>query len=176
MKFILGTIVGVILVPVAIVLYLLSGRAPVAASDPPMPFEKLIAKTALNATIKKGMPSAVPIQANEATFLAGAHVYRQDCAMCHGLPNQSVPIVAKGMSPRPPQLLKQDDMVTDDPPGKIFWQARNGIRLTGMPGFHASLSDDQLWQVSLLLAHADKLPASVQQELAPATTEVTPQK
>jgi mono/diheme cytochrome c family protein len=176
MKFILGTIVGVILVPVAIVLYLLSGRAPVAASDPPMPFEKLIAKTALNATIKKGMPSAVPIQANEATFLAGAHVYRQDCAMCHGLPNQSVPIVAKGMSPRPPQLLKQEDMVTDDPPGKIFWQARNGIRLTGMPGFHASLSDDQLWQVSLLLAHADKLPASVQQELAPATTEVTPQK
>ncbi len=176
MKFILGLIFGVILVPVAIVLYLLSGRAPVAASDPPMPFEKLIAKTALNATIKKGMPSAVPIQANEATFLAGAHVYRQDCAMCHGLPNQSVPIVAKGMSPRPPQLLKQEDMVTDDPPGKIFWQAKNGIRLTGMPGFHASLSDDQLWQVSLLLAHADKLPASVQQELAPATTEVTPQK
>jgi thiosulfate dehydrogenase len=176
MKFILGLIFGVILVPVAIVLYLLSGRAPVAASDPPMPFEKLIAKTALNATIKKGMPSAVPIQANEATFLAGAHMYRQDCAMCHGLPKQPVPIVAKGMSPRPPQLLKQEDMVTDDPPGKIFWQAKNGIRLTGMPGFHASLSDDQLWQVSLLLAHADKLPASVQQELAPATTEVTPQK
>lgn len=176
MKFILGMIIGVILVPGVVVLYLLSGRAPVAASDPPLPFEKQIAKKALNATIRREMPSTVPIQANEATFLAGAHVYREDCAMCHGRPNQPVPIVAKGMSPRPPQLLQQEDMVTDDPPGKIFWQAKYGIRLTGMPGFHASLSDDQLWQVSLLLANADKLPASAQQALAPATPAVTPQK
>src|SRR5579863_7832471 len=176
MKFILGLIFGVILVPVVVVLYLLSGRAPVAASDPPMPFEKLIAKTALNAAIKNGMPSAPPIQADEATLLAGAHIYREDCAMCHGLPNQPVPIVAKGMSPNPPQLLQEKEMVTDDPPGKIYWQARNGIRLTGMPGFQASLSDNQLWQVSLFLANADKLPASAQQELAPVTPAPAPQK
>ena len=67
-------------------------------------------------------------------------------------------------------------MVTDDPPGKIFWQAKNGIRLTGMPGFNASLSDEQLWDVSLFLANADKLPASAQQALAPATAGVIPQK
>lgn len=176
MKFILGLIIGVILVPVVVVLYLLSGHAPVAASDPPMPFEKVIAKTALNAAIKKGMPAAAPIQADEATLLAGAHVYREDCAMCHGLPNQTVPVVAKGMSPNPPQLLQKRGMVTDDPPGKIFWQAQNGIRLTGMPGFKASLSDNQLWQVSLFLANADKLPASAQQALSPATPAPTPQK
>src|SRR5579863_1635626 len=176
MKFILGLIIGVILVPVVVVLYLLSGRAPVAASDPPMPFEKLIAKTALNAAIKKGMPAAAPMQADEATLLAGAHIYRDDCAMCHGLPNQPVPIVAKGMSPNPPQLLRKRGMVTDDPPGKIFWQAQNGIRLTGMPGFKSSLSDDQLWQVSLFLANADKLPASAQQVLSPATIVITPPK
>ena len=176
MKFVLGLIFGIILVPVVVVLYLLSGRAPVAASDPPMPFEKLIAKTALSAAIKKGMPTTVPMQANEATLLAGARVYREDCAMCHGRLNQPAPILAKGMSPRPPQLLQKEDMVTDDPPGKIYWQAKNGIRLTGMPGFKASLSEDQLWQVSIFLANADKLPASVQQELAPATPEVSPQK
>ncbi len=85
--------------------------------------------------------------------------------MCHGLPGQSAPAAAKGMSPRPPQLFVPAEMVTDDPAGVVFWKAKNGIRLSGMPGFHASLSDEQLWQVSLLLTHADKLPAEVHQGL-----------
>jgi hypothetical protein len=34
-----------------------------------------------------------------------------------------------------------------------------------MPGFTGSLSTDQMWQVSLLLANADKLPATVRTAL-----------
>jgi hypothetical protein len=34
-----------------------------------------------------------------------------------------------------------------------------------MPGFSESLSQTQMWQVSLLLAHADKLPDSVKTAL-----------
>jgi len=57
-------------------------------------------------------------------------------------------------------------MVTDDPAGESYWKVANGIRMTGMPSFHESLSDAQVWQVSLLLANADKLPASVNVILA----------
>jgi hypothetical protein len=32
----------------------------------------------------------------------------------------------------------------------------NGIRLTGMPSYKQVLTDTQMWQVSLLLANADK--------------------
>ena len=35
-----------------------------------------------------------------------------------------------------------------------------------MPGFGKSLSTDEMWQVSLLLANADKLPAAVSAVLA----------
>jgi hypothetical protein len=35
-----------------------------------------------------------------------------------------------------------------------------------MPGFRQSLSDTQAWQVSIMLANADKLPSSVQAELS----------
>ena len=69
------------------------------------------------------------------------------------------------MFPQPPQFFEGHG-VTDDPPGETYWKAKNGIRLTGMPGYGSSLSDQQLWQVSLLLAHADKLPASVQTALS----------
>ncbi len=46
--------------------------------------------------------------------------------------------------------------VSDDPPGETFWKVSNGIRLTGMPAFKNILSETQIWQVSLLLANADK--------------------
>ena len=50
-------------------------------------------------------------------------------------------------------------MVTDDPVGRTYWTVKNGLRMTGMPGFGEMLSENQLWQVSLLLSQADKLPA-----------------
>ena len=62
--------------------------------------------------------------------------------------------------PKPPELFKGDG-VTNDPVGVTYWKVANGIRLTGMPGFNGSLSTDQMWQVSLLLANANKLPATV---------------
>ena len=49
-----------------------------------------------------------------------------------------------------------------DPVDQIELANANGIRLTGMPGFNDLLSTEQLWQVSLLVSHADQLPAAVQ--------------
>jgi thiosulfate dehydrogenase len=72
------------------------------------------------------------------------------------------------MFPRAPQLFTADDTVTDDPPGVTFWKVKNGIRLTGMPGFKDAFTDQQAWQVSALLARADKLPQDVLSLLKPA--------
>ncbi len=46
--------------------------------------------------------------------------------------------------------------VSDDAPGETYWKVANGIRLTGMPSFKDTLSDTQMWQVSLLLANSNK--------------------
>jgi thiosulfate dehydrogenase len=171
MKFVSGLIIGAALVPIAFYLYMRSGRAPVATSAPPMPMEEMLANSALHAKLREEAPKTAPIPADETALLAGVRVYRDDCAVCHGLPHQPATAVAKGMYPRPPQLFQPDAMVTDDPAGVTFWKAKYGIRLSGMPGFQASLSDEQLWQVSLLLAGADKLPASVQQAVnAPSSS------
>jgi hypothetical protein len=69
------------------------------------------------------------------------------------------------MFPKPPELLRGTG-VTDDPRGETYWKVANGIRLTGMPSFNDSLSPTQMWQISLLLANADKLPGSVTAVLA----------
>jgi thiosulfate dehydrogenase len=51
--------------------------------------------------------------------------------------------------------------VTDDPAGETYWKVANGIRLTGMPAYTHALNNTEMWQLSLLLANADKLPPPV---------------
>lgn len=163
--FVFGIVVAVIALAAGVYYYFDTGRAPVATSAQPMPFEKMLAKKAQHARIEKEMPKTVPIAADAAAYAAGAQVYRDNCAVCHGLPGQPPSHIAAGEYPPPPQLFHGKG-VTDDPAGETYWKAENGLRLTGMPGFGKSLSTTQLWQVSLLLANADKLPADVQQALA----------
>jgi mono/diheme cytochrome c family protein len=55
--------------------------------------------------------------------------------------------------------------VSDDPPGETYWKVANGIRLSGMPSYKTVLSETEMWQVSLLLANADK-------PLPPAAVEI----
>ena len=171
--FLAGLVLGIMVVPLGVYFYFVSGRAPVATGDEPMPFEKTVANSALHARVDREMPKSVPIPANERTFAAGAPVYRDNCAICHGLPGQEQSAVAKGMFPKPPQLLRGKG-VTDDEPGETYWKVANGIRLTGMPAFKNSLNETQLWQVSLLLANADKISDAVKQELKPPGPAVVP--
>ena len=129
-----------------------------------MPFEKTLAHFALNARIEKDAPKTVPIQASAENYLAGAKLYRTNCAVCHGLPGLPAEPTSKGMFPRPPQLFK-DKGVTDDPAGETYWKVANGIRLTGMPAYTGARSDDDMWRVSLLVANADKIPNDVRATL-----------
>src|SRR5450756_2082583 len=78
-KFIVGLLLGLILVPVGAYLYFTGGIAPVATTDSNMPFETFFARKALNARIAKDMPKSVPIQANEANYLA-CLLYTSDAA------------------------------------------------------------------------------------------------
>ncbi len=164
MKFVIGLLVGVILMPLGCYLYFASGKAPVATTDSAMPFEDFLAGKALSARITKDAPKDVPIQPSEASYLAAAELYKQHCAVCHGVPLSSKTAIASGMYPQPPRLLEGKG-VTDDEPGETYWKIFNGIRLTGMPGFSKSLSETQMWQIALLMANADKLPASAKQAL-----------
>jgi len=174
-KFVFGLIIGVIIVPLSVYFYFQTGMAPVATTAPPMPFEKMFARMALHARMNKEVPKTVAIPADESNFMAGAQVYKENCAVCHGLPDGKETDIAKGMFPDPPKLM-QGKGVTDDAPGESYWKVAGGIRMTGMPGFQKTLSNTQMWQVSLLIANADKLPQSVKDSLAagPAAPPTAP--
>jgi len=164
-KVLAGMVIGICLPLVAGYLFVRLGGMPVATKGPPLPLEKSLARMALHAAMDKEAGRPSPLEANETNLLAGARVYQVQCAVCHGKLGQPESKIASGMFPHPPQLLPPKKGVTDDPVGEIFWKAKNGIRLTGMPGYSESLTETELWQVSLLLLHAHELPASAQEVL-----------
>lgn len=167
-KFLTGLIIGIILVPLAVYLYFSTGMAPVATNASPMPFERMFARMALHAGMGKAAQQTPPIAADEAAFVAGAQTYKEHCAVCHGLPLTPQTAISKGLYPEAPKLMEGKG-VTDDPAGETYWKVSGGIRMTGMPGFVSSLSSTQMWQVSLLLANANKLPQAAKDILVSST-------
>jgi thiosulfate dehydrogenase len=168
-KIFLGFLLGVAVVALGLFAYLKFGPLPVAVADAPLPFEKEMVKLPLNTRIDRETKTA-PFGISEDVFESGAHVYRQQCASCHGTPGHDVAF-AKHMFPSAPPLWKVHGSrgvvgVSDDPTGETYWKVANGIRLSGMPSYSHVLSDAQMWQVSLLLKNADKeLPGPVAQIL-----------
>jgi thiosulfate dehydrogenase len=166
--FLVGLILGLLIVPIALFFYVETGQAPTAASDAPMPFEKFLARGGLHARIRKEAQDRELSTFTAADLASGADVYRTNCAFCHGLPLQAPSAASQGMFPHAPQLFTAKETVMDDPVGVTYWKVKNGIRLTGMPGFQKAMSEQQMWQVSALMASADKLPPDVLRGLLPA--------
>ena len=157
--FLLGIIVAIVAFGAGAYFYIRVGGVSMATSAPRLPLEKMIARLALHASYGHAAQEKDPLKSDEVNLLAGARLYVQHCAVCHGTPHTPATAIAKGMAPRPPQLF--EDTVTDDPEGITFWKVTNGIRLTGMPGFQKTLADTERWQVTMLLAHADELPEPI---------------
>src|SRR3984885_3868364 len=165
MRFLLGFILGLVLVPLGLMVYLHYGQVPVAVTDPPFLMERSMAHRTLNARIDREAPKSSPIEPSPTNLLIGAQIYRDNCSGCHGYYGQASPF-GKHVFPGAPQLWAPHGNgivgVSDDPVGETFWKVRNGIRLSGMPAFNNLLNENQMWQVSVRRPNADKpLPADV---------------
>jgi len=79
--------------------------------------------------------------AGEATAVAaGAKLYRQNCASCHGSD-------ASGMDNRP---SLHSERVRAASPGELEWLLKNGSMRNGMPSW-SRLPEQQRWQIVAFL-------------------------
>jgi len=178
-----GILLGMLIAPVAVGIWLYNGKVPVAVTDPPFPNEEQIADIPLNARIQKELIQMPPIQPTEQVYVAGARIYAEKCAVCHGFHGKPASI-GQSMYPAAPPLWERHHSssvvgVSDDPPGETYWKVANGIRLTGMPEFRSLMTNDEMWEVTLLLSNADKPlpPAAVsilKGEAVPASGTTAP--
>jgi thiosulfate dehydrogenase len=166
---IVGILLGVLFIFCGVYFYFAGGHAPVATKGPEMPFEHRLAHIAQDAYFDKLPHTPSPVPEDETNFLAGAKVYKENCAVCHGLPGEPKTAIADGMFPPPPQLFRGTG-VTDDEAWETYWKVSGGLRMTGMPGFSDHLGETKMWQVSVLLKNADKISPAVKAALASDVT------
>ena len=150
--------IGAIIVGLA-ALYLLAaaGGIPSNADAKPPFIEKWIAQKALHAAIARQAPKGPnPVAFSDENLIAGIKLYAADCAVCHGAADAKPSDIAQGLYQKAPQLAKYG--VEDDEDGETYWKVYHGIRMTGMPAFRETLSENDLWKITLFLKNMDSLP------------------
>ncbi len=132
------------------------GYAPANADAKPSSVERFIAMHALHAAIHRLAPKGPnPVASTDANVIDGIKLYAKNCAVCHGGAMGERSNIAEGLYQKPPQLAM--DGVEDDPAGATYWKIAHGIRMTGMPAFDGTLSQEQIWKIALFLKRMNSL-------------------
>ena len=74
------------------------------------------------------------------------------CLSCHGAPGKVQTEMSKGLNPQAPDLAESSREMTA---GELFWITKNGIKMTGMPAWGLTHTDDKIWPI---VAFIKKLP------------------
>ncbi len=146
-NFVLGIVVTIVVLIVGGLGFLTFGLMPTNADAVPPHFESRIAMSAVDAYIERHAPHVNnPVPPTDENLIQGMKIYTMNCALCHGtLDNKPSPL-AKSFYPPVPQVVL-DPM--DDPEWHINYAVRTGVRYTGMPAWSKTLSDEDMWKVTL---------------------------
>ncbi len=133
---------------------LTAGLVDFSASTPAGRLEERVATFALNRSIERHAPKvANPLARSSAAVAAGLALFRTHCVACHGAPGVDPTEGGASLNPPAPGLTLARVQARSD--GELKWIVSNGIRMTGMPAFGSSRSEEEVWQ---LVAALRRLP------------------
>lgn len=152
-----GGAVGVgVIVPIAAFSFVKSGLFNVAASHPHSELTEWITHDTMIHSVRRHAEGiALPADVSAAEVRGGFCLYETHCVACHGAAAIPREQWVAGMEPSPPYLLDATSRWT---PAQLFWIAKNGIKMTGMPSWRNSLSDAQIWEVVGFIEAMRQLP------------------
>jgi mono/diheme cytochrome c family protein len=159
-KFILGVIVTLLVLLLGGLGFAMLGLLPTAANVEPGHMERRLAMGAVDASMERHAPRVNnPLTPTDQNLEDGMKLYTMNCALCHGGLDRKPSTFASSFYPPPPNLISDPP---DDPEWHIFYTIRTGIRYTGMPAWDKTLTEQDMWKITMLLSHLDKLPPGVQ--------------
>ena len=144
---------------------LTAGLVDFSASKSPGRLEERLATFALDRSIARhASRTANPLAQSPAAAAAGLALYRTHCVMCHGGPGVDPTEGGASLNPPAPGLTLTRVQARSD--GELQWIVSNGIRMTGMPAFGASRSEEEVWQLVAALRRLPQLSPEERRALA----------
>jgi mono/diheme cytochrome c family protein len=160
-KFLLGVIVTLLIIILAVAGFATLGFFPTPANVEPPHWESQFAMGAVDASAERHAPRVTnPLTPTDQNLEDGMKLYTMNCASCHGGLDKKPNDFGHSFYPPAPNLISDPP---DDPEWHTFYTIRTGIRYTGMPAWDKTLSEQDIWKVTMLLSHLDKLPPNVQE-------------
>jgi mono/diheme cytochrome c family protein len=109
----------------------------------------------------------IPELENNEVIKKGAQFYAEMCTGCHLAPGMEQTELNAGLYPQPP-VFSQSDYKNN--PAAQFWVIKNGLKMTGMPAWSPSHTDEQIWTMVAFINQL-KLMSPEQYEMLAQETE-----
>lgn len=151
---VIKTVIALVLVSgVAVIGYAYSGLYDVAASEPDNAALRWLLVTVRNRSIdRRAAGIEVPSLTDPGLVEEGFEHYHEMCVGCHLAPGLGSSEIRSGLNPQPPLLAQ---VVPHSSPARLFWVIKNGVKMSGMPAWGASHSDQMIWA---MVAFLERLP------------------
>jgi mono/diheme cytochrome c family protein len=123
-----------------------------AADQHPSPGETSLANAAKDVSIPlEAGKMKNPLPDTDEVVSQGQEVFLGSCAQCHGADARGDTNVGRSMDPPAMDLTSPHVQHWSD--AELFWIIQNGVRLTGMPAWKSSISENDTWKLAHFIHH-----------------------
>jgi len=164
MNLLKGALLWLIVLAVGVVAFAYSGIYSVSAMVAEGPAAGWFLETVReNSVDRRTTGINVPRLNDRERVSRGGESYGQMCESCHGAPGKKPSEMARGMRPKPPRLYQAEG---ERSWARVFWITKHGIRMTGMPAWGLSHSDEQIWDIVAFIKRLPTLSAEEYRKVA----------
>lgn len=168
-SFILGILSTLVLCALVGTVLVVGGLVDVSALSKGGVLDSLLAYASGRSIDHHSQDVSNPFQGDEAAIAVGLDHYKENCLVCHAAPGLRRTEIARGLNPPAPPLATDDIRGTSD--GQLFWVVSNGIRMTGMPAFSPTHTEEEIWKIVSFVRHLDSLTDEETAELRAGTAD-----
>jgi mono/diheme cytochrome c family protein len=155
MKTLRTLLIFLVVLGLAGVAFMVSGLYDVAASTPDNGLLKGILEKTRDRSVERRAEGIKPPKLDDPQMIrTGLVHYHEMCTTCHGAPGVKISEIGMGLNPDPPELAAH---AAGASPGETFWIVKNGLKMTGMPSFGVTHTDEEIWAIVAFLQRMPKL-------------------
>lgn len=160
----IAAVIGIFIAVVAagIAAFIFSGFYDVTATTPHFKVTGKVLRTAMERSVsRQARKVEIPELDDPEKVHAGLVAFQEMCVVCHGAPGEPGTQLSKGLNPKAPNLAQAAQAWT---PAELFVITKGGIKMSGMPAWGATHSEEQLWQIVAFLRLLPAMPSEEYRE------------
>jgi mono/diheme cytochrome c family protein len=140
------------------------------ASKPPSQGETSLANAAKDVAIPlEAGKKNNPLPETDEIVSQGQEVFLGACAQCHGADGRGDADLGRNMAPPAMDLTSSHVQHWSD--AELYWIIQNGVKLTGMPSWKSSISENDTWKLARFVHHLPRLDAASGSTATPSSAQ-----